>query len=92
MAKETKKYWTIFWALFILTVAEVGVTYLPIPYGLMATGLVLMAVTKASLVGLYFMHLIEEKTTIWLSVGAPVVFGLILFIGLMPDIGKAIFQ
>ena len=51
----------VFGLLTVLTVAEIGVVYVPgIARGLLIAALVLLAVAKAALVLLYFMHLRGE--------------------------------
>ena len=65
MAKPNRKeYFVIFLALTVLTLVEVGVVYLAIARGLMITALVLLAVGKAALVALFFMHLKHETGTL----------------------------
>ena len=62
---EDPNYLAIFGWLFALTVVEVGIIYLPVPKLMIAAGLVILAVVKASLVAIYFMHLKFEKVVIW---------------------------
>src|SRR4051812_5940413 len=71
-----KQYWAIFGILFVLTVLEVGVATpkLKIDRGLVVSALVLLALTKAALVGLYFMHLKQERTALKLTVALPFFF------------------
>ena len=73
-----------FFALTILTVAEVGLTFV-----LKDAALILMLVgaciAKVVLVGGIFMHLQFEVRTLVLIVCLPLVFSAILFVGLMPD-------
>ena len=79
-------YMSIFWLLAILTAAEVGVTFThlaPIPMGALLVG---MAVGKAVLVALYFMHLKFEKTTLSLIALTPMVICVFLTLMLYPDI------
>ena len=67
-----KQYWQIFAALFVLTILEVTVAQLPgISKGLAITALVGLALTKAVLVGLFYMHLIHEHRVLKLTVGIP---------------------
>jgi len=62
----------IFAALTALTVLEVGVVYVPgIARGLMIAALTGMALVKAALVGLYYMHLIHETKALRWSVALP---------------------
>ena len=67
-----KEYWVIFVVLAVLTVLEVGMVQVP-GIGKMALiiGLVLMALAKAGLVGLFFMHLKHETTVVRWGVFIP---------------------
>ena len=80
---DRKQYWQIFAALFVLTILEVAVAQLPgIGKGLAITALVGLAVTKAALVGLFYMHLMHEHRVLKLTVGipmaAPAIYALVL--------------
>jgi cytochrome c oxidase subunit IV len=67
-----KEYVIIFVGLLVLTVLEVGVVYVPgIAKGMMISALILMALVKASLVGLFFMHLKHETRVLKLTVMIP---------------------
>jgi cytochrome c oxidase subunit 4 len=66
-----KEYWVIFTALFLLTVLEVGVVYMGIPKTPLFIALAGLALVKASLVGLFFMHLKHETRILKLSVAIP---------------------
>jgi len=58
---DRKEYWFIFLMLFILTVLEVGVVFVEgISKGHIVAVLTIMALVKAALVGLFFMHLNHE--------------------------------
>ena len=86
-------YMAIFWVLVVLTVLEVGAAQL-YSYreqfegiGLIALILLLsMAIVKALLVAAYFMHLRFENRTFVLVVSAPLIFAVILVLGLLPDV------
>jgi len=78
-------YMNVFWALLVLTLAEVGIFYLHLPTVLMIVCLVAMALVKAGLVAAYFMHLALEKRTLALIVVSPLVLSAIIIIGLTPD-------
>jgi len=78
-------YMGVFWALLILTLAEVGIFYLNVPRLVLIVSLVAMALAKAALVAAYFMHLSLEKRTLALIVITPLVLSCILLIGLVPD-------
>jgi caa(3)-type oxidase subunit IV len=70
------QYWVIFAVLFVLTILEVVIAQptMGIPKGPMVTALVLLALTKASLVGLFFMHLKTEMKALKLTVALPFAF------------------
>ena len=78
-------YMGVFWALLVLTLAEVGIFYLHIPRLVMVGSLTLMALAKAGLVAAYFMHLRFEKRTLALIVISPLLLSALLIIGLTPD-------
>ena len=72
MAHARKHYLRVFFALVILTVAEISVVYVPsVPRGPLISALVLLAIAKAALVLLFFMHLAKEKRALQLTVIVP---------------------
>jgi caa(3)-type oxidase subunit IV len=80
-----KTYIKIFVWLTILTAIEVGLALSPLNRFVMISLLVALAVVKAALVAMYFMHLRFEKKTLALIVMTPIVLAGILILGLMPD-------
>jgi cytochrome c oxidase subunit 4 len=79
-------YMGVFWWLLILTLLELGVIYMPVHrLGILAL-LVVLAITKAALVALYFMHLKFERLTLGLIAISPFVLCLFLILMLLPDI------
>jgi cytochrome c oxidase subunit 4 len=67
-----KPYLYVFLALAALTAAEVGVIYVPgVARAPLVAALVLLALAKAALVLLYFMHLAHETRALKLTVLAP---------------------
>ena len=77
------QYLGAFAVLAVLTLVEVGVALIPgIPKGARISALVLIAVSKASLIALVFMHLrYETRVLRWTVFGpllAPAVYGLVL--------------
>lgn len=80
-------YVVIFWWLGILTVLEIGAASLGIPTGAKGALLVSMALGKAALVALYFMHLRFETRTLSLIAITPLVLCVFLLLMLMPDTG-----
>ncbi len=82
-------YMAIFWWLLGLTILEI-IASMPAarpayPQILKGALLVVMAVTKAALVGLYFMHLKFEKTTLGFIAMVPLVLCVFIVLMVMPD-------
>jgi len=82
-AHSRKAYLNVFVVLVALTIAEVGVVYVPgISRGLLVSALVLMAIAKAGLVLFFFMHLASEtralKLTVLVPFALPAVYALVL--------------
>ena len=87
IAQEERRYFQVFAWLFILTIGEIGLTYLPLSKMVIGSGLVLMAASKAALVGLFYMHLSHEKTTLkWIAL-TPAILCVFLVLMLLPDLG-----
>ncbi len=78
-------YMGVFWWLLILTVLEITVIYMPMAKMAIAILLVSMAISKASLVALYFMHLKFERLTLGLVALSPFLLCLFLILMLTPD-------
>jgi len=79
-------YMRIFWILFILTIVEVAIAYMGLPKVLLASLLIVVAVWKAGLVALHFMHLKFEKATLaWVAI-TPFILCVFLILMLLPDI------
>ena len=85
-AHRQPNYMGVFWWLLILTVMEVAVVYMPLAKMVVAVLLVSMAISKASLVALYFMHLKFERLTLAFVALSPFVLCLFLILMLTPDI------
>ncbi len=65
--QHVRVYLMVFAALAVLTVVTVGISYLHLPTTHAIAVAITVATVKASLVALYFMHLIsEEKVILWL--------------------------
>jgi len=80
-AHEHPWYLGVFLWLGVLTLLEVGVTYLGLGRGVLISILSLLAVAKAGLVALYFMHLKFERTNLILFVATPLIcVGLLVFV------------
>jgi cytochrome c oxidase subunit 4 len=84
-AHKHPNYMTIFWYLAILTVVEIAVVFLP--FGKFTNGVLLcaLAVTKAALVAMYFMHLRFEVRTLGLIAVTPLAIATLLVFVLLPD-------
>jgi cytochrome c oxidase subunit 4 len=83
---STANYLKIFYILLALTIVEVAIVYLHLPKILLAALLVVLAVWKAALVAMHFMHLKFEKTTLALVALTPFVLCVFLILMLLPDI------
>ncbi|MEZ4299045.1 MAG: cytochrome C oxidase subunit IV family protein [Polyangiaceae bacterium] len=79
-----KEYWVIFVALLVLTVLEVGIAQpsLGISKTLMRLGLVSMALAKAALVAMFYMHLKHEtrvlRLTVFIPLATPALYAVVL--------------
>jgi caa(3)-type oxidase subunit IV len=65
--------------------AEVGYAFLALPQWLLATGLILMALWKALLVALYYMHLKFEPKRLWILAASPLPLAVILVIAVLTE-------
>ena len=84
-AHPQPKYMLIWLILFLLTMAEVGVAYIGLPQRLLVISLVLMALWKAALVAMYYMHLRFEPRNLILIVLAPLPLAFILVIAVLSE-------
>jgi cytochrome c oxidase subunit IV len=78
-------YWMVWLALAVLTAVELAVTRMPMPKVGIVVSLCALALTKATLVAAYFMHLKFEKYVLMLVVASPLLLSAILYVGLVPD-------
>ena len=65
--------------------AEVGYAFLALPQWLLATGLILMALWKALLVAIYYMHLKWEPKRLWILAASPLPLAVILVIAVLTE-------
>ena len=79
------RYFLIWGVLLVLTLAEVGYAFLPLSQTMLAVGLILMALWKAALVALYFMHLRYEPRRLWWLVSAPMPLVAILILAVLTE-------
>ena len=80
-----KTYVIVFFWLFVITLVEIYIAFLPMPKALMATLFIVMALMKVALIGGFFMHLIYEKVNLIYVLVLPLILLLVLLIGLFPD-------
>ncbi len=82
---STGTYITVFWWLLALTIGEVGVIFTPLPRLLIGILLVGFALSKATLVALFYMHLRFERRTLGLIAMTPLAICVFLVFALIPD-------
>ena len=85
-AHSTANYLKIFYILLALTIVEVAIVYMHLPKTLLVSLLIVLAVWKAALVAMHFMHLKFEKKTLALIALSPFVLCVLLILMLLPDI------
>lgn len=85
-AHKEPNYIGVFWWLLALTIIEIGVIYLPLARLAIGILLVGLALSKASLVALYFMHLKFERKTLTLVALTPLFICVLLVFALIPDL------
>jgi cytochrome c oxidase subunit 4 len=80
-------YYLIWVVLLVLTLAEVAMSlYMTnVSKVVLAVGLILMAVWKAVLVAMYYMHLRYEPTRLWILAISPLPFGVILVLAVITE-------
>ncbi len=78
-------YAGVFWSLFGLTVLEMIVANLHIVKFVIVITLVFLAIIKASLVALFYMHLKFEKYVIYIIALFPIVLAVILTVMILSD-------
>lgn len=81
-----RPYLKVFGALAFLTLAEVVVAFLPIAKLVIVVFLLAMAMTKALLVAMYYMHLRYDRWILAFIAASPLILAAILVLALLPDI------
>lgn len=81
-------YMLIFGALFVLTAVEVSVAFVGLPRVLTIWALVLLALWKALLVALYFMHLRFERIRVVLLAAVPIPLAFILVLVVLVEYAR----
>lgn len=83
---DAPNYYLIWLYLFILTAAEVGVAFLShLPKGFIVGALIGLAIWKALLVALYYMHLKFEPNRLRLVAIAPLPAAVIMVVAIMME-------
>lgn len=83
---EEPNYIAVFIYLAILTAAELGVYAAGFPKPVMIGLLVALALAKAVLVAMYFMHLAMERKGLWVIAATPLVIVAFCYFMLRPDL------
>lgn len=83
LAHAGPSYVTVFVVLAVLTAIEVGITYVPMPRLLLVGLLLTLALAKAALVAMYFMHLRFDSRLLTIIFVTPLVLGSVLIYYLM---------
>ncbi len=79
-------YILIWVVLLVLTLAEVGMSlYMNVPKVWLGVGLILMAVWKAVLVAMYYMHLRYEPARLWILAVSPLPLAVILVLAVITE-------
>ena len=86
-AHPRPNYGGVFISLFLLTMLEIFVANLPMARLPIILGLVFLAIVKATLVAMFYMHLRFEKVLLIIIAVAPLAFSMILTIAVGHDIG-----
>jgi len=85
-AHAEPNYMGVFWWLLALTILEIAVIYLPMARLLIVILLVGLAMSKAALVAMYFMHLkFERQTLAWIAL-SPFILCTFLILMLIPGL------
>ena len=71
--------------LLVITLVEVGITFLPLSRATLVSLLVLLAIMKVVLIAAYFMHLRFERLSLVYMVLMPIILIVALIAGIWPD-------
>ena len=82
-------YMKVFFALLVFTILEyLYAKFTQDSFFLLVFGLMAMAITKATLVGMYFMHLKFEGRWVYIMLVPACILAMVLIFALYPDIGR----
>jgi cytochrome c oxidase subunit 4 len=84
-AHKPPPYMIVWGVLAGLTVAEVFFAFMALPKFWIAVGLIVMAIWKALLVALYYMHLRFEPRRLWVLAGSPLPLAVILIVAVLQE-------
>ena len=84
-AHKQPNYARVFWSLFFLTILEIITANLPLAKSIVVVALVFLAIIKALLVALFYMHLKFEKYLIYVIVTFPLFLAVILTVMVLLD-------
>ena len=79
------RYILIWVILLVLTLAEVGYAFMDLPKLMLAVGLIIMAVWKAVLVAMYYMHLRYEPKRMWVLAVSPIPLAILLVLAVITE-------
>ncbi len=85
-AHTEPNYIGVFWWLLALTILEIAVIYVPMARLIVVILLIGLALSKAVLVAMYFMHLKFERVTLGVIALTPLILCVFLILMLLPDI------
>jgi cytochrome c oxidase subunit 4 len=85
---QEPNYVAVFIYLSLLTAAELGVYGLGLPKTVMIGALVALALAKAALVAMFFMHLAMERKGLWVVAVTPLVIVAFCYLMLRPDLSR----
>ncbi|UCC71181.1 MAG: cytochrome C oxidase subunit IV family protein [Gemmatimonadota bacterium] len=87
--KKQPNYYFIWFLLLVLTVVEVGIAYLSgLPRSVLILVLVGLAIWKATLVAMYYMHLRFERLRVILLASAPLPLAVILVLAILLEYAR----
>ena len=78
-------YAAVFWALFVLTICEISIANMHFAKVAIVLTLVFLAIVKALLVALFYMHLKFEKFLIYVIVVFPLFLAVCLTVMILAD-------
>ena len=85
---EEPNYIAVFIYLALLTGAELGIYGMGLPRTVMIGSLVALALAKAVLVAMYFMHLSMERKGLWIIAAIPLIIVAFCYFMLRPDLSE----